>query len=84
MVGFAGYDMPVQYRDGVLKEHLWTRAHAGIFDVSHMGRLQFSGKDATAFLNHFCLFVKYRYPFSFVKHEQFLFINYLQVFIYYL
>ena len=37
MVGFAGYDMPVQYRDGVLKEHLWTRAHAGIFDVSHMG-----------------------------------------------
>jgi aminomethyltransferase len=37
MVGFAGYDMPVQYRDGVLKEHLWTRAHAGAFDVSHMG-----------------------------------------------
>jgi aminomethyltransferase len=37
MVAFAGYDMPVQYRDGVLKEHLWTRAHAGVFDVSHMG-----------------------------------------------
>jgi aminomethyltransferase len=37
MVGFGGYDMPVQYRDGVLKEHLWTRAHAGLFDVSHMG-----------------------------------------------
>jgi aminomethyltransferase len=37
MVEFAGYDMPVQYRDGVLKEHLWTRAHAGVFDVSHMG-----------------------------------------------
>jgi aminomethyltransferase len=37
MVGFAGYDMPVQYADGVLKEHLWTRAHAGLFDVSHMG-----------------------------------------------
>jgi aminomethyltransferase len=37
MVEFAGYDMPVQYRDGVLKEHLWTRAHAGAFDVSHMG-----------------------------------------------
>ena len=34
---FAGYDMPVQYRDGVLKEHLWTREHAGAFDVSHMG-----------------------------------------------
>ena len=37
MVGFAGYDLPVQYRDGVLKEHLWTREHAGLFDVSHMG-----------------------------------------------
>ncbi len=37
MVEFAGYDLPVQYRDGVLKEHLWTREHAGAFDVSHMG-----------------------------------------------
>jgi len=37
MVEFAGYDMPVQYGEGVLKEHLWTRAHAGAFDVSHMG-----------------------------------------------
>ncbi len=37
MVPFAGYDMPVQYKDGVLKEHLWTREHAGAFDVSHMG-----------------------------------------------
>jgi aminomethyltransferase len=37
MVAFAGYDMPVQYREGVLKEHLWTREHAGAFDVSHMG-----------------------------------------------
>ena len=37
MVAFAGYEMPVQYADGVLKEHLWTRAHAALFDVSHMG-----------------------------------------------
>ena len=37
LVEFAGYEMPVQYADGVLKEHLWTRAHAGAFDVSHMG-----------------------------------------------
>ncbi len=36
-VPFAGYDMPVQYKDGVLKEHLWTRNQAGLFDVSHMG-----------------------------------------------
>jgi aminomethyltransferase len=36
-VPFAGYAMPVQYRDGVLTEHRWTREHAGLFDVSHMG-----------------------------------------------
>jgi aminomethyltransferase len=39
MVPFAGYDMPVQYADGVLKEHLHTRAMAGLFDVSHMGQV---------------------------------------------
>ncbi|MBH5370673.1 glycine cleavage system aminomethyltransferase GcvT [Bradyrhizobium glycinis] len=39
MVPFAGYDMPVQYPAGVLKEHLHTRAKAGLFDVSHMGQL---------------------------------------------
>lgn len=39
MVPFAGYDMPVQYPAGVLKEHLHTRAKAGLFDVSHMGQV---------------------------------------------
>ncbi|HZG28535.1 MAG TPA: glycine cleavage system aminomethyltransferase GcvT [Ensifer sp.] len=39
MVPFAGYDMPVQYPAGVLKEHLHTRAAAGLFDVSHMGQV---------------------------------------------
>src|ERR1700709_580280 len=39
MVPFAGYDMPVQYSTGVLKEHLHTRAAAGLFDVSHMGQI---------------------------------------------
>ncbi len=38
MVPFAGYEMPVQYPMGVLKEHLWTREKAGLFDVSHMGQ----------------------------------------------
>ena len=37
MVPFAGYEMPVQFKDGVLTEHKWTRQHAGVFDVSHMG-----------------------------------------------
>lgn len=40
MVPFAGYDMPLQYRAGVLKEHLHTRAAAGLFDVSHMGQIR--------------------------------------------
>lgn len=39
MVPFAGYDMPVQYPAGVMKEHLHTRAKAGLFDVSHMGQV---------------------------------------------
>jgi aminomethyltransferase len=37
MVPFAGYEMPLQYGEGVKAEHLWTRQHAGLFDVSHMG-----------------------------------------------
>src|SRR5471032_2561661 len=48
MVPFAGYDMPVQYPAGVLKEHLHTRAHAGLFDVSHMGQAFLSAKDKTS------------------------------------
>ncbi len=43
MIAFAGYDMPVQYRAGVLQEHLHTRAAAGLFDVSHMGQVRLSG-----------------------------------------
>src|ERR1700722_12895893 len=39
MVPFAGYEMPVQYTSGVLREHLHTRSHAGLFDVSHMGQI---------------------------------------------
>src|ERR1700687_2589980 len=39
MVPFAGYDMPVQYASGVLGEHLHTRSHAGLFDVSHIGQI---------------------------------------------
>ncbi|MBJ7445307.1 MAG: glycine cleavage system aminomethyltransferase GcvT [Sphingobium sp.] len=43
MVGFAGYHMPIQY-DGIIAEHGWTREHAGLFDVSHMGQLTFTGE----------------------------------------
>ena len=49
MVPFAGYAMPVQY-DGIIAEHLWTRAHAGLFDVSHMGQLIMHGRGVDAAL----------------------------------
>ena len=47
MAPFAGYDMPIQYADGVLKEHLWTRTSAGLFDVSHMGPCLIVADDLT-------------------------------------
>ncbi len=47
MVPFAGYDMPVQYPLGVMKEHLHTREHAGLFDVSHMGQVFIEADDGT-------------------------------------
>ena len=50
MVAFAGYEMPVQYAEGLKAEHLWTREHAGLFDVSHMGQLRVRGDDLHAAL----------------------------------
>jgi aminomethyltransferase len=44
MVPFAGYDMPVQFASGVMKEHLHTRSRAGLFDVSHMGQIALHAK----------------------------------------
>lgn len=50
MVPFAGYDMPVQYPAGIVKEHLHTRAKASLFDVSHMGQVRLPGEAAVAAL----------------------------------
>lgn len=47
MVPFAGYDMPVQYPAGVMKEHLHTRTEAGLFDVSHMGQVIVKAKSGS-------------------------------------
>jgi aminomethyltransferase len=44
MVPFAGYEMPVQFAAGVLREHLHTRTASGLFDVSHMGQIRLSAK----------------------------------------
>jgi aminomethyltransferase len=50
MVPFAGYEMPVQYSAGIVKEHLHTRSAAGLFDVSHMGQAFLGGGDAASAL----------------------------------
>ncbi len=52
LVDFAGWEMPVQYTDGIRAEHLAVRRAAGIFDVSHMGEVETSGPGAEAFLQH--------------------------------
>ena len=44
-VEFAGYQMPIQYSDGIVEEHKFTRNHSGIFDVSHMGQLFINGSE---------------------------------------
>ncbi len=52
MVPFAGYSLPVQFKEGVLQSHLHTRADdsASLFDVGHMGQIRWHGKDAVKFL----------------------------------
>ncbi len=50
MVPFAGYDMPVQYKDGIIAEHTHCRDHAALFDVSHMGQAFLKGPDVDAAL----------------------------------
>jgi aminomethyltransferase len=53
MVEFAGYSMPVQYKDGMLKEHEWVRnGNVGIFDVSHMGQFLIEGEGVDQFLSY--------------------------------
>jgi aminomethyltransferase len=52
IVDFAGWEMPISYKRGIIEEHLGTRRHGGLFDISHMGRFAVTGKDAVPFLLH--------------------------------
>ncbi len=52
MVDFGGWEMPLQYPEGIVAEHLHTRRACSLFDVSHMGRLLVEGPDRVAFLQH--------------------------------
>lgn len=54
IVPFAGYEMPVQYPAGIIKEHLHTREKAGLFDVSHMGQAFLSGADPARAMEKIC------------------------------
>ena len=53
-VEFAGYQMPIQYSEGIVEEHKFTRKHSGIFDVSHMGEFMVSGPKAFGLLQYIC------------------------------
>ncbi|MCF0150053.1 MAG: glycine cleavage system aminomethyltransferase GcvT [Firmicutes bacterium] len=50
MVDFGGWDMPVQYPEGIIAEHLFTRTHCSLFDVSHMGRIIVTGPERVQYL----------------------------------
>jgi aminomethyltransferase len=50
MVPFAGWEMPLHYKEGIVQSHLWTREKASLFDVSHMGQLRVTGKDRVKFI----------------------------------
>ncbi len=50
LVNFAGYEMPIQYQDGIIQEHLHTRNAIGIFDVSHMGQLKIADPQNQSFI----------------------------------
>ena len=52
IVPFAGYEMPVQYANGITAEHNAVRQHCGLFDVSHMGEFRITGAKAVEFVNY--------------------------------
>ena len=56
MVSFAGWEMPVQYSTGPIKEHCATRQAAGLFDIDHMGQIEIRGPQSEEFVNHLVTF----------------------------
>lgn len=52
MSPFAGFDMPIRYKEGIIAEHKAVREAVGVFDVSHMGEIFVSGPDSLRFVNH--------------------------------
>ena len=52
MVDFGGWEMPLNYKTGIVEEHLATRRFGGLFDISHMGRFRITGEGALPFLQY--------------------------------
>jgi aminomethyltransferase len=69
---FAGFEMPLFYPLGVMKEHLHTRAHAGLFDISHMVHIEIRGSGATDFIGHLCPFEPHVQTIGQAKYTYFL------------
>lgn len=55
IISFAGYEMPIQYPNGIIREHKAVREKVGVFDVSHMGEFEISGPDALAYIQKLTL-----------------------------
>lgn len=72
MGAFAGYDMPLFYPLGLMKEHLHTRASAGLFDISHMVHVEISGRQASALIEHLCPYVASEQGFNASRYTFFL------------
>ncbi|MFD0917710.1 glycine cleavage system aminomethyltransferase GcvT [Pseudahrensia aquimaris] len=72
MGGFAGYDMPLFYPLGVMKEHLHTRTSAGLFDISHMMHVEIGGLDAAACISRLCPYEAAEQPLGSCKYTFFL------------
>ncbi len=54
MVDYAGWELPIKYETSIRDEHIHCRTNAGMFDVSHMGRILLKGKDAARLLERVC------------------------------
>jgi aminomethyltransferase len=72
MISFAGWNMPVFYPQGLVNEHQSVRERCGVFDVSHMGRIQVTGPKAKEFLEYLCMNLVAKIKIGFGQYSAFL------------
>ena len=78
MVPFAGWEMPVQYPTGPIKEHHATRNAAGLFDIDHMGQIAVQGPDSETFVNLIVTYDVTRMKFYDAHYSLFCYSNHVQ------